>query len=340
MIRQSEASCDHFVSDSVLDAAAITHPPPPASLIIQTQRSELSQRSRRSKREQQKKVRYELLHAMTAEKRNDYLNQETVKKQEIQQRLKQAAAVDSSNQRIAIDLGFDSIMNDKEVRSLANQLKFCYGAIKKMPEPFQLIFCNPSERLEHFLERFGASHWHVQWRRDSTSVADHFEPDQLVYLSPDSPNVLNKIDPEKIYVVGGIVDRSRKKGATLNAALEAGVTTVRLPIQEYIPERLDHILNVNTVLDVLILSQDIDDWTRVLELALPRRKRSQVGRKAMRRRQKQQAFQASFSSAQPKNAVPHQPVEHTVELGGDVTERLEEGLPPTEELSLWLKEVA
>uniref|UniRef100_M4BYY6 tRNA (guanine(9)-N(1))-methyltransferase n=1 Tax=Hyaloperonospora arabidopsidis (strain Emoy2) TaxID=559515 RepID=M4BYY6_HYAAE len=216
-------------------------------------------------------------------------------------------------------------MNDKELRSLANQLKFCYGAIKKMPEPFQLIFCNPSERLEHSLERFGASHWHVQWRRDSASVADHFEPDQLVYLSPDSPNVLNKIDPEKIYVVGGIVDKSRKKGATLNAALEAGVTTVRLPIQEYIPERLDHILNVNTVLDVLILSQGTDDWTRVLELALPQRKRSQVGRKAMRRRQKQQIFQASFSTAQPKNIVPCQPIENMVEQGGDVTERLEEG---------------
>ena len=62
MIRQSEASCDYFVNDSVLDAPAIT----PPSLIIQTQRIELLQRLRRSKREQQKKERYELLHAMTA----------------------------------------------------------------------------------------------------------------------------------------------------------------------------------------------------------------------------------------------------------------------------------
>ena len=101
-------------------------------------------------------------------------------------------------------------MNEKELRSLATQLKLCYGAVKKMPEPFQLLFCNPSEQLEHSLDRFGASHWHVQWRRNGHSVAEHFPADQLVYLSPDSPHVLDNIDPEKVYVIGDIVDKSRK----------------------------------------------------------------------------------------------------------------------------------
>lgn len=223
------------------------------------------------------------------------MKQEAEEKEEALQRLQRAAAPDSSSQRIAIDLGFDNIMNDKELRSLANQLKLSYGAIKQMPEPFQLVLCNPSKQLEHSLERFGASNWYIQWRRGAESVAEHFQPDDLVYLSPDSPNVLEKMDPEKIYVIGGIVDKSRKKvralrglnpirvsirvdlsilvvklqGATLNAATEAGITTVRLPIQENIPERLDHILNVNTVVDVLINFRELGDWPRALEIALP-----------------------------------------------------------------------
>ena len=102
-------------------------------------------------------------------------------------------------------------MNEKERRSLANQLKLCYGAIKQMAEPFQLVFCNPSEQLEHSLERYGASKWHIQWRRGADSVAEHFQLDNLVYLSPDSPNVLMEMEPETTYVIGGIVDKSRRK---------------------------------------------------------------------------------------------------------------------------------
>ncbi|GMF19617.1 unnamed protein product [Phytophthora lilii] len=199
-----------------------------------------------------------------------FLKQETAEKEEALQRLQRAAADDTTSQRIAIDLSFDSIMNDKELRSLANQLKLCYGAIKQMPEPFQLLFCNPSEQLEQSLERFGASNWYIQWRRGADSPAEHFPPEELVYLSPDSPNVLEKMDPTKIYVIGGIVDKS----PTLNAATEAGIRTVRLPIQENIPERLDHILNVNTVVDVLINFRELGNWPRALEVALPQCDRS------------------------------------------------------------------
>jgi len=59
------------------------------------------------------------------------------------------------------------------------------------------------------------------------------------------------------------------KGATLAAATRAGVTTARLPIQEHITERLDHILNVNTVIEVLIAFQDTHDWRLALTKALP-----------------------------------------------------------------------
>ncbi|KAI9993555.1 hypothetical protein PInf_015678 [Phytophthora infestans] len=298
--------------------------------------------AKRPARERQKKARFELLHSMTKEERREFLIQETAEKEEAMQRLQRAVTADSSVQRIAIDLSFDSIMNDKEIRSLANQLKLSYGLIKQMPEPFQLVCCNPSEQLEQSLERFGASNWYIQWRRGTASVAEHFPPGELVYLSPDSPNVLEKMDPTKIYVIGGIVDKSRKKasaGASLNAATEAGITTVRLPIQEHYTERLDHILNVNTVVDVLIKFGELGDWPRALDIALPQRKRSQFGRKAIRRRQKQQMLQNSCAETQAKDSVPTHAKQSTIKhhsVRSDATDVSEAELSPTQDLSLWL----
>ncbi|KAG3116651.1 hypothetical protein PI125_g4467 [Phytophthora idaei] len=257
-------------------------------------------RAKRPARERQKKARFELLHSMTEEERRAFLIQETAEKEEALQRLQRAA--DSSSQRIAIDLSFDSIMNDKEIRSLANQLKLSYGLIKQMSELFQLVCCNPSAQLEHSLERFGASNWHIQWRRGAASVAEHFPPEELIYLSPDSPNVLEKMDPTKIYVIGGIVDKSRKKGASLNAATEAGITTRSV---------------------------------RALDIALPQRKRSQIGRKAIRRRQKQQMLQ---NAGEPKDAVPIQANQNKIKqhlVSSDSTETPEAELSLTEDLSLW-----
>ncbi|KAG7398323.1 hypothetical protein PHYBOEH_011318 [Phytophthora boehmeriae] len=292
-------------------------------------------RAKRPARERQKKERFDLLHSMTADERRKFLQDEEKAKEETLLKLQRAVAADSTNQRIAIDLGFDSIMNDKELRSLANQLRLSYGAVKQMPEPFQLLFCNPSKELTTSLGRFGAPHWYVQWRHGGGSVAEHFAPSNLVYLSPDSPNVLKKMDPTKIYVIGGIVDKSRKKGATMNAATAAGISTVRLPIQEHFPERLDHILNVNTVIDVLINFQALGDWPRALDIAIPQRKRSQLGRKALRRRKKQQQITEETTESNDAFTTSRAIKTYTPVISCKVGKTTEEA-SPTEDLRLWM----
>jgi hypothetical protein len=46
----------------------------------------------------------------------------------------------SQGQKIVIDLQFENIMDAREINSLAVQLSVCYGRVKKMDNPFHLIF--------------------------------------------------------------------------------------------------------------------------------------------------------------------------------------------------------
>ena len=43
------------------------------------------------------------------------------------------------------------------------------------------------------------------------SPEDLFQSEDLIYLSPDSKNILTSLDASKIYVIGGIVDGTVKK---------------------------------------------------------------------------------------------------------------------------------
>ena len=43
---------------------------------------------------------------------------------------------------------------------------------------------------------------------------------KLVYLTADSPNVIKELNPEDVYIIGGIVDRNRYLKLTFNKAEE------------------------------------------------------------------------------------------------------------------------
>ncbi|KAF0712399.1 hypothetical protein AaE_012035, partial [Aphanomyces astaci] len=205
---------------------------------------------------------------MYVDERKAFVKNEAQTEQERAQRL---AVASETGQRVAIDCGYDGIMSDKEVSSLSKQIKFCYGTIRRMDDPFALTVtdCTDGSRIASALQRFSADKWSIQLQ--PASVSSLFPATDLVFLTPDSPNLLSTLDRSKVYVIGGIVDRSRVKGRSLQAATALGVETARLPIQEFVPDRhTDHILNVNTVVEILASIQAGNDWPTTLAECLPK----------------------------------------------------------------------
>ncbi|NXT54786.1 TM10B methyltransferase, partial [Pluvianellus socialis] len=103
------------------------------------------------------------------------------------------------------------------------------------------------------------------------SYLDLFPLDAIVYLTPDSENVLEEIDPSKVYVLGGLVDESIHKKLTLQRAQEQSLQTARLPIREYMVKTINtknyhsETLAINQVFDVLLTYYETGSWPAALK---------------------------------------------------------------------------
>ncbi|GIM05742.1 hypothetical protein Vretimale_10224, partial [Volvox reticuliferus] len=95
-------------------------------------------------------------------------------------------------------------------------------------------------------------------------------PFQVVVLSPDAAEPLLDLDSERhVYVIGGIVDRTHRKGLTLKFAEARQVKCRRLPIAEHAEQlglgkgtRKCPVLNIDDVVKTLIIYQDTREFPR------------------------------------------------------------------------------
>ena len=101
--------------------------------------------------------------------------------------------------------------------------------------------------------------------------------DSIVVLSPDAEQTfpLNEpLDVSAIYVVGGLCDYKRVRGATLRRADETNVVAKRLPIEDALGTNASvNILTVNQTVQILSrVARNEGDWRLALIETLPERK--------------------------------------------------------------------
>ena len=180
--------------------------------------------------------------------------------------------------KICIDLQYEELMSEKELIHLAQQLSRVYGFNRKSSDPCHLTFCHlpkdcktrqiccdKSEGFANYILNFSEK-----------SLIDTFEnrKQDLVYLTPDSDNLLEDIEDNKIYVIGGLVDDSVKKLSSLSFAKDQGLTTAKLPIDKYcsrIEGSFKQILTINQVFEILLNKIQGFSWPQVFSQSLPSR---------------------------------------------------------------------
>ncbi|WYZ34186.1 hypothetical protein EsH8_I_000462 [Colletotrichum jinshuiense] len=94
----------------------------------------------------------------------------------------------------------------------------------------------------------------------------------IVYLSSDSVNTLDRLEPNTSYVIGGLVDRNREKGLCHRRAREMGIRTAKLPIGEYMTMSSRRVLATNHVVEIMLKWLETGDWAEAFLSVIPKRK--------------------------------------------------------------------
>ena len=249
----------------------------------------------KNKRKQKKKMKaqkikmqnYQAVKNMTKEEKekyyNEYYKQKIILKEKEKENLLEAY---NSNFIICFDLNFNHYMEKKEQKSLSSQLALCYNINKRNNKKINFYFTNMTQELMNILNKNDADKWKVHYNDEPFYLIDDLIKlkKEFVYLSPDAEEELNDVNEDKIYIIGGIVDRTVIQNLSLNRIIslknddncEIKIVAKKLPLIKYIKDVKNTVLNINTVVEILSLYADMDenkkDWKTVFEKALPKRK--------------------------------------------------------------------
>ena len=189
------------------------------------------------------------MEAMSEEERAAYEEERSAaranrKKDAEEAKEKKKAALTAPN-AVILDLEFGHLMEDKEMRSMAKQLTFCYSANTKAQVPVRLYLTGFEGRMGEIARKAcsGFENWAVVSSEESYLDAPALveQRKDLVYLTADSEHELEDFKEDDIYIIGGIVDRNRYKNLTLDKANEQGIRHARLPIQNHLKMTGTHV---------------------------------------------------------------------------------------------------
>ncbi|KAL4240542.1 tRNA methyltransferase 10 [Mactra antiquata] len=175
------------------------------------------------------------------------------------------------NLKVAIDCDFDDYMAEKDIKMLVKQIQFSYSANRRAENPLQFYCCGISGKTKERLESLGDYRgWDIRFR--TQNYLEVFDKQSVVYLSSESPNVLETLDDNKVYIIGGLVDHNHHKGLCHKLAEEKGLNHAQLPISDYIDMKTRKVLTINHVFEILLNFTITKDWQKSFYTVLPPRK--------------------------------------------------------------------
>lgn len=202
--------------------------------------------------------------------------------EEIPEELKRAPRVNNaqkdSGMKIIMDCSFDDLMNEKEIVSMSNQVTRTYSSNKRENHFSKITVASFDKRLKDRFDNKLKNFRYQQWRNfeflpdEQCITAPDIDRSKMVYLTADTDEKIDTLEPDMTYIVGGIVDKNRHKCLCYNKAKELGIPTKRLPIDEFINLFGRRVLTTTHVIQIMLRYFDNKDWKEAFESIVPQRK--------------------------------------------------------------------
>ncbi|XP_033219135.1 tRNA methyltransferase 10 homolog A [Belonocnema kinseyi] len=189
--------------------------------------------------------------------------------------LKRCTMADSTcKMNVTIDLSFDDLMIDKDIAKMIKQILRCYTLNRRAAAPVQFSVSNFTGKSREEMKRHnGYEHWDVNFH--SENYLNIYDKKRIIYLTSESDNVIETLDQEAVYVIGGLVDHNAQKGLCHRLATSKNIKHARLPIDKYLQMKTRKVLSIVHVFEILLRVAEGKTWQETLLQVLPERKNAQ-----------------------------------------------------------------
>lgn len=141
-------------------------------------------------------------------------------------------------QKVIFDCSYDQYMNPKAARYTAGHLTRAYMDNRKNLQPFDLHIHNSnrtSETMKEIEKRMPNLHDpNFTIEVHDECFTDLYPRENLVYLTPESKNLLSDYNGRDIYVVPAVVDTGLKGPITMARPKQLQIRTAWFPINHYL----------------------------------------------------------------------------------------------------------
>ena len=244
---------------------------------------------KREERERQEKLNPKIVQEINETKNKAKQNIPFKTKKELKEEFKQKCR---NGMRVVIDCDFEHLMNEQGNKSMVRQIIDLYGVNKVSTNPFRVILYGVGKQIKEGLEKSNYKNWigiEIYFKEDFPSFDKFIEEilykddkramddikKSIYYLSADSENNIENIDNSATYIIGGIVDRNKYKGLSLNKAKELGINHGKFPIGEYLKLQSSQVLTTNHTFHILNEFSIKHDWKEAFISIIPKRKQEE-----------------------------------------------------------------
>ncbi|XP_076167671.1 tRNA (guanine(9)-N(1))-methyltransferase Trmt10A isoform X2 [Ptiloglossa arizonensis] len=205
-------------------------------------------------------------------RREKWLERKDMKRLKEREKARQKRAFARANN---IDLGPSrkalkkSTMADSSCKILR-----CYTLNRRAiaPMQFSLTSFNGKSRT-HMQKHNGYEHWDVKFHTES--YLNIYPKDKIIYLTSESEDIIDHLEHDCVYVIGGLVDHNSHKGLCHKIALQAGVKHGQLPLDKFLQMKARKVLTVDHVFEILLRVSEGRTWQEAFLQVLPERKNAQ-----------------------------------------------------------------